>query len=293
MSHNPLYSNPNGFPLANGTTLHMDLKAGDLANRVITVGSPQRAKLISEFFDKDQTTRHFTSSRGFVTYTGFYKGVPVSVVAIGMGISMMDFFVRESRAIVEGPMAMIRYGTCGGISPEANQGKIALASQGSGFIMRNPDAFDQYYHGSPTDSRVSNDAYHFYNIAPADESLTNLLRKNITDDLGADVLVEGVNVTADSFYSSQGRIDDRFHDDNVGLINKIHAKYPNSKTLEMETFFLFHLAKVCTKKIKASAATIIVANRLDSAVIEDDVLQHLEQAGGHAVLKAIAEVSLD
>lgn len=27
---------------------------------------------------------------------------------------MMDFFVREVRAIVDGPIAIIRYGTCGG-----------------------------------------------------------------------------------------------------------------------------------------------------------------------------------
>ena len=37
---------------------------------------------------------------------------------------MMDFFVRESRAIVTGPMAMIRYGTCGGLTEYANAGVI-------------------------------------------------------------------------------------------------------------------------------------------------------------------------
>ena len=270
------------------------MKAGDLANRVITVGSPARAKMISEFLDKDHPTRHFVSSRGFVTYTGKYHGVEVSIVAIGMGVSMMDFFVRESRAIVEGPMAMIRFGTCGGIATDSIRGKVAVATDGSGFVMRNPDAFDNYYNESGTASpiRVSHDAYHFYNVAPSDPELNDLVTKHLKADLGDDIVVSGSNVTADSFYSSQGRIDDRFHDDNVGLLQKIHEKYPTANSLEMESFVLFHLAKVCIKPIKATAAAIIVANRLDSSVVDDDVLQHVEQVGGHAVLKAITEASL-
>ena len=36
----------------------------------------------------------------------------------GMGMPMMDFAVREIRAVVEGPMIMVRYGTCGGLQAE-------------------------------------------------------------------------------------------------------------------------------------------------------------------------------
>ena len=39
---------------------------------------------------------------------------------------MMDFFVRESRAVVKGPMAIIRYGTCGGLHPDAFPGTIVV-----------------------------------------------------------------------------------------------------------------------------------------------------------------------
>jgi hypothetical protein len=33
----------------------------------------------------------------------------VSCVAIGMGPAMMDFFVRESMAVLNGPVAIIRF----------------------------------------------------------------------------------------------------------------------------------------------------------------------------------------
>jgi uridine phosphorylase len=269
------------------------LKHGDLANRLITVGSAGRAKMISNYFDQSKETVTHTSSRGFVTYTGYYNDVRVSVVAIGMGISMMDFFVRESRAIIDGPIAMIRYGTCGGIATDAPHSKIALANKGSGYIIRNPDAFTQYYHsGSNTQSHQQN-PYHVAQMCPADEELSTLLGKNIRGILGPDSVVEGSNVTADSFYCSQARIDDRFHDDNVGLINKIHQHYPDAKTMEMETFILFHLAKCCTLPIKAAAATIIVANRLDNSVIDEETIVRLEDQGGHAVLKTISEIKLE
>lgn len=103
-----VYENTNGMPMANGKNLHMEVGFGDIANRIITVGAVSRAEKIATFLDKDAPTKTITSHRGFTTITGEYKGVPVSIVAIGMGPSMMDFFVRESRAVTNGPMAIVR-----------------------------------------------------------------------------------------------------------------------------------------------------------------------------------------
>jgi uridine phosphorylase len=41
------------------------------------------------------------SDRGFLTLTGTYKGVRVSIVSIGMGAPNMDFFVREGREVLD------------------------------------------------------------------------------------------------------------------------------------------------------------------------------------------------
>eukprot|EP01035_Chromulina_nebulosa_P023904 gene23904-31021_t len=100
-SKKSVYENTNGFPMSNGKNLHMEVGPGELANRIITVGSVQRAELVASFL---QVTTKVTSSRGFTTITGYFNDILVSVVSIGMGTSMMDFFVRESRAVVDGPM---------------------------------------------------------------------------------------------------------------------------------------------------------------------------------------------
>lgn len=48
------------------------------------------------------------SERGFLTITGCYKTVPVSIVSIGMGAPNADFFMREVRECVRGDMLVIR-----------------------------------------------------------------------------------------------------------------------------------------------------------------------------------------
>jgi hypothetical protein len=57
---------------------------GDIANRVLTVGSEHRAEKIASFLDAEPAPKTITSGRGFTTITGYYKGVNISIVAIGM-----------------------------------------------------------------------------------------------------------------------------------------------------------------------------------------------------------------
>lgn len=284
-----VYSNTNGFPMSNGKNLHMDLGRGDLHNRVITVGSVQRAEKIASFLDS--ISQKIISSRGFTTINGLFNDIPVSIVSIGMGVSMMDFFVRESRAIVDGPMAMVRFGTCGGVSAEANAGKIVVASHGSGYIHRNVDYFAYSYSDEISRSTLL-EPYITSQISPADERLSQLVSSELKKSLNDEDIIEGCNVTADSFYSSQGRIDDNFNDHNHSIIDVIKEKYPLASSMEMETFILLHLAKCSKIQIKASAAAIVVANRISGNVIDGNLLDLLEEKGGKAILIAITSVEL-
>lgn len=149
---------------------------------------------------------------------------------------MMDFFVRETRAVVQGPMAIIRFGTCGGLADSTKPGTIGVASQGASAISRNYDAF-------PLDSTSSEEHYKIYKVIPADAAVTAAMLDELRSEIGADRVIEGVNVTADSFYSSQGRIDSNFADANDNIISRVLARVPNAITLEMETFNLLHLAR--------------------------------------------------
>lgn len=126
------------FPMTDqGRTYHLNLKLGELSNKILTVGDHQRATLISKLFDT--ITHTMSSKRGFLTITGTYKNELISVVGIGMGISMMDFFVREARAVVEGAMYIIRLGSCGSIS-STRVGDV-IVCESAILVQRNPNAF--------------------------------------------------------------------------------------------------------------------------------------------------------
>lgn len=70
---------------------HLALKKGEIANRILTVGDPERARKIATFLDSESDTGHAIfekqSQRGFLTITGRYQGVPVSIVSMYVKIT--------------------------------------------------------------------------------------------------------------------------------------------------------------------------------------------------------------
>jgi len=276
-----------------GRLYHLGLREGDLANRIITVGDSARALLIARNLEGAKYTEgekslgpnifYYCSSRGFTTYTGKFQGVNVSIVAIGMGFPMMDFLIREGRLIVDGPMAIIRLGTCGGLNKDDNIGTFMI-SESSCFIARNVDAFmEDDYNGQ---------FYHISKFCPASPTLTGTLIK----EFNGEVYVTGRNATADSFYSSQGRTSEWFVDKNENLFGLLAES--DVRTLEMETYYLFHLAHCANKKIpnnriEAAAVKILLANRHSNDLLFSDEAKHkLEAIGGLACLRTLATYSL-
>lgn len=70
---------------AEGRTYHVSTAPGQTANRILTVGDPARLHRISKHLDEWPEPFERVSQRGYTTITGRYKGVPVSLIAIGMG----------------------------------------------------------------------------------------------------------------------------------------------------------------------------------------------------------------
>ncbi|KAF9147812.1 hypothetical protein BG015_010492 [Linnemannia schmuckeri] len=303
-------SNAN-FPMdAEGRTYHVGIKRGELANRIITVGDPARAIVLSRSLDgADPSVKTISpnlfshaSHRGFLTITGRYKGTPVSIVAIGMGVSMMDFFVRECRAVVDGPMVMIRLGSCGSLS-DAKVGDICVPSS-SYLVQRNYDYF------ADDSSSSSASPYILSKKFDADPEVIATLVKNMSAQLGDNHVWKGINATADSFYSSQGRQDENFVDNNQELFTELVKHEPETLTLEMETFLLYHLARTSTvaplkeesrlkanatsnkHSIRAGACMMVFAQRKSNEFISKEDVARVEPIAGKAVFDSLVEVSL-
>ena len=71
-------------------TPHIAAKAGDIAKTVLMPGDPLRSKFIAETFLENPVL--VNNVRGVQGYTGTWKGVPVTVMASGMGIPSIGTF---------------------------------------------------------------------------------------------------------------------------------------------------------------------------------------------------------
>ncbi|KAF6266147.1 nucleoside phosphorylase domain-containing protein [Scenedesmus sp. NREL 46B-D3] len=238
------------------------LQRGEVANRILSVGSMDRAFIIADQLQGAEPGAplfQHLSGRGFLTITGLYHGTPVSIITTLMGMPNMDFVVREARAVVDGQMAIVRLGT------------------------RDPDAWT-FEDGRP-----------YYTVSapvPADPQLVQLLVAACNQHGGASGVVEGLDATADSFYSSQGRTGGLFEDVNEAVIEQLMAQHPQLVSLEMETFHLLDLARCSKGSIKAAAFCIAAAERYSNRFISTEQIHVCERLGGAAALTALTQCSL-
>lgn len=96
---------------------------------------------------------------------------------------------------------------------------------------------------------------------PADPQLRDLLVAAAAQQVGPEGVIQGLNATADSFYSSQGRTGSHFDDYNEVLIEQLLDNNKQLMSLEMETFHLLDLARCSKGGIKAAAFCIAAAER--------------------------------
>ncbi|KAG0146289.1 hypothetical protein CROQUDRAFT_657615 [Cronartium quercuum f. sp. fusiforme G11] len=299
-----------------GRVHHLGVKRGELTNRVLTVGDHVRARRIAQHLDSPPF--EYVSQRGFTTLTGRYKGVPVSIVAIGMGYPMMDFFVRETRAVVMGDLIIVRFGSCGTLVPDIPIGQIVVCSRALA-INTNYD----YFHAKQ--DAVFQAPYLISRPIPCDKALHDDLVEELSrssQDIMGPVYADTLHAAGDSFYSSQGRIDPNFSDENADLIATLVSKYPELVTLEMETSHLFHLAAIASHqpsqfqpchtsstaasetkvsvefeagrgKIRAAAAHMTFADRVKGAFISPERVEVLESLAGKACLETLIRQTVD
>lgn len=109
-------------------TPHINAPAGAFAKTVLLPGDPKRAKYVAEkFLEKAELVNDV---RGVQGYTGYYKGVRVSVMASGMGIPSMGIYSYElfNAYDVEN---IIRVGSIGSINENVNLKDVVVATSAS------------------------------------------------------------------------------------------------------------------------------------------------------------------
>ena len=118
-------------------TPHISAKMGDFAKTVLMPGDPLRAEFIAKNFLEDAVL--VNNVRGVQGYTGYYKGVKVSVMASGMGMPSIGIYSYELFKFF-GVENIIRVGSAGAISENVKLKDIVVGIGAS----TNSNFADQY-----------------------------------------------------------------------------------------------------------------------------------------------------
>ncbi|CDJ37493.1 uridine phosphorylase, putative [Eimeria tenella] len=226
-----------------GSLYHLGVKSGELHPRILTVGDRERAQMIAEAFLEQ--VREFEKSRNFRTFSGLYKGRGVSVVCIGMGAPNMDFLVRESSFLFQQKgLAFVRLGTCGIFKAGCSPGTLCI-SNSIYYCQRNYAHFDGSAAGAPG-VHTPEGPYLISGPVKGDEELLNKIEENVKRKNLA--YLRGLGITAETFYSCQGRRFPGFGDENEKLVEDFVRLGIDS--CEMESHQLYHLCSEREKERK-------------------------------------------
>lgn len=211
-------------------TAHIESEAEQIAKNVIMPGDPLRAKYIAENFLEDAVC--INTVRNCLGYTGTYKGKQVTVFASGMGMPSIGIYSYELYKYynVEN---IIRVGTAGSYNKDIRVLDIVLAKR------------------SYSDSSYA--------------LVQNGYRENYID--ASSILNEKILDTAKKGGNSIHQIDiyssDVFYNDIPSdLVNKYQLD-----VVEMESFALFHNAKILNKQaacILSVSNSFVKPDELDS-----------------------------
>ena len=188
-------------------TPHIKATPSDFAKTVLMPGDPLRSKFVAETFLENPVL--VNNVRGIQGYTGTYKGVPVSVMASGMGMPSIGIYSYELFNFF-GVENIIRIGSAGGLA-ENVQLRDVLIGMGA---CTNSSYQEQYNLGG--------------NFAPIADF--TLLRKAVNEAEALGVRYQVGNLlSSDVFYNANPNFNDGWHRMGVlGVEMEAAALYMNA-----------------------------------------------------------------
>lgn len=194
-------------------TPHIEAEKKQIAKTVIMPGDPLRAKKVAETYLEDYQL--VNKVRNIYAYTGTYKGKEVTIMASGMGCASIGIYSYELFKFYDVDN-IIRVGTAGSYTENLNLYDILLVEE------------------SYSDSSFAKVQNHSLEDTISSSTGLNDVIKNTAKELN-------IPLAAGKVYST-----DVFYKENDNLEKIVQEQ--GCIACEMETFALFHNAKICDKQ---------------------------------------------
>lgn len=206
-------------------TPHIEALEGKIAKTVLMPGDPLRAKFIADKFLEN--VEIFNNIRNMFGYTGTYNGKRISVMGSGMGMASIGIYSYELYKFYD-VENIIRIGSAGAYTADLELYDVLLAD-----AAWSESTFAKTQSGEDV-----------YTVYPSDE--LNIKIMEIANKLN-------IPVTKGTIHSS-----DVFYRQNFKEFEKIRDEH-GCLAVEMESFALFHNAKVLGKK---AACLVTISDNL-------------------------------
>ncbi|MBM6859273.1 purine-nucleoside phosphorylase [Clostridium saudiense] len=216
-------------------TIHIEANTEDIAKIVLMPGDPLRAKFIAENYLEDLV--QINKVRNMFGFTGYYKGVRVTVMSSGMGGPSMGIYSHElfNKYDVD---AIIRIGSMGAYSEKLSMHDVMLVES-----SWSQSTYAKTYSGYEED------------VVYPNTELNTLIRE-VSDKLNISIKIGRIHST-DAFYTKD-----------KSVLHHIRDTY-GCLGVEMESFALLHNANVAGKK---AACLLTVADHAltnEKATVEE------------------------
>lgn len=259
-----------------GSVFHLHLLPGQLAQKVILVGDPDRVEMITKHFD---TIESEAKNREFVSKTGSYKGKRITVLSTGIGTDNIDIVLNELDALANidfktreikpklTTLDIVRIGTSGGLHADIPVDSVVMSVRSIGF-----DGLLNFYANRDSICDLKYEAYltdyldwHPQLCAPY---VVNAAQKLVSKFKGPSI-IEGATISAPGFYGPQGRTL-RLETSNLQINKKLETfNYQGTiiANYEMESSAIAGLSKLLGHNAVTLCA--IIANRVTGTYSKD------------------------
>jgi uridine phosphorylase len=219
-----------------GRFYHLDCAPGELAPYILTCGDPDRARQIARRLTRLDLRR---KNREFLTYTGLYQNLPVSIMATGIGAPASAIAVVEAANCVS-PVTFIRLGTTGALQKDIAPGDLVITAS----ARRDENTTHAY--APPAFVPQAAPAI----VAALSEAAAALKIPHHV----------GLTCTTADFYAGQGRAAPGFPAPDPEFLQALTAS--GVLNLEMEMSAYLTLAAVSTYRIRAGGVCLVLNNRI-------------------------------
>jgi uridine phosphorylase len=261
---------------SDGSIFHLNLKPGEISNKIIIVGDPGRVDMLSELL-KDVRVRK--ENREFRTVTGTFDEGEITIISSGIGTDNIDIVLNELDALVNIDLAtgeikkdpvsldIIRIGTSGSIQEDIPAGSFLLTETAIGFdgLLHFYEGYDWLLDTFLADSLVEHlewpDTLSYPYAINASKELMELFQfENFR---------KGITISAPGFYAPQGRRLRLETFDNE-MNNKLASFSVRGRTIsnyEMESSAIYGLSGLLGHR--ALTICLVIGNRVTGEFVTD------------------------